>query len=80
MQGEGDYVSARRYNERTAAFVRRMSDGEEVPQQPAVSKAELARAEKEALARSKGRAEDRKDAGVMRAHVTRTAKKPARKA
>lgn len=69
VQGEGDYESARKYNERTRAFVKRMASGEVQAPRDTVSKSDLQAAEKKALARSKGRAGDRADARAMTAKV-----------
>ncbi len=66
VQGEGDYVSARKYNQQTEAFVKRMAAGA-VPAATGKppSEAEMVDAEKKGLARSRGRAGDRADARVM---------------
>lgn len=70
VQGEGDYESARKYNERTRAFVQRMAAGKlPAPKDATVSQAELTAAEKKALARSRGRAGDKADARAMTAKV-----------
>jgi len=69
VQGEGDYESARKYNERTRAFVKRMASGQVQAPRDTVSQSELKAAEKKALARSKGRAGDRADARAMTAKV-----------
>lgn len=69
VQGEGDYESARKYNERTRAFVKRMASGEVQAPRDTVSKSDLQAAEKKALARSKGRAGDQADARAMTAKV-----------
>lgn len=71
VQGEGDYVSARKYNERTRAFVERTSGGK-VPASKAAkaTPAELQAAEKQALARSRGKGGDKADAALMKEAVT----------
>jgi len=75
VQGEGDYESARKYNERTRAFVKKMANGM-VPgstgtkaKDAKVSEADLKAAEKAALARSRGRAGDKADARIMTANI-----------
>ena len=68
VQGEGDYASARKYNQRTREFVARQGDAPPPPSKAGrATRAELAAAEKAALARSKGRAGDQADAKSMAA-------------
>lgn len=75
VQGEGDYDSARKYNDRTRAFVQRMAAGKVPDQKDAkFSEADLKAAEKVALARSRGRAGDTADARIMKENIAASAK------
>ena len=67
IQGEGDYESARRYDEETKRFVEeKTKDGK--PLQGDASKAsdELTPEEREALARAKSGSQDKRDADALR--------------
>lgn len=76
VQGEGDYASARRYNRRTREFVANQGDKPPPPSKAArATPAELAAAEKKALARSRGQAGDRADARAMRGEVAAATQK-----
>lgn len=77
VQVEGDYISARKYNERTRAFVDQMEgDGKPAVSGKAPDAADLEAAEKKALARSRGREGDRADASAMKSHVLAADRKP----
>ena len=67
VQGEGDYESARRYDEETKRFVEEKTKGGKTIKGSA-SKAsdKLTPEEKEALARAKSGSEDQSDADAMR--------------
>ncbi len=67
IQGEGDYESARRYDEKTRKFVKdKQAAGEEMKGSPEEASAELTDAEKEALRHAKRGDEDRRDAEALR--------------
>jgi hypothetical protein len=61
VQGEGDYESARHYNERTRKFVDK--EGEAATQGPGGGTDEAA--EREALSRAREGKQDKRDAKVM---------------
>lgn len=67
VQGEGDYESARKYNEETREFVKDQQD-KGAPMQGDAGKAEdkLTASEKEALARAKHGEQDKRDADILR--------------
>ncbi len=67
LQGEGDYRSAKRFNDRSEAFVRSHGAGL-VPspvKNPADSETELRKAEEAGKARSRGQGQDARDAQHM---------------
>ncbi|HEY3783727.1 MAG TPA: hypothetical protein VGL55_00425 [Steroidobacteraceae bacterium] len=67
VQGEGDYESARRYNEETRHFVEeKRKDGQELKGSAKEASATLTPAEQEALARARGRDQDKRDAELLR--------------
>jgi hypothetical protein len=67
VQGEGDYESARRYDEETKRFVdERTKGGKTIEGSASEASDELTPEEKEALARAKSGSEDQKDADAMR--------------
>jgi hypothetical protein len=67
VQGEGDYESARRYDEATKRFVEEKTrDGKSLEGSAAEASDELTPEEKEALARAKSGAQDKRDADVLR--------------
>lgn len=67
IQGEGDYESARRYDEKTRKFVKdKQAAGEEMKGSAQEASAELTDAEKEALRHAKRGDEDRRDAEALR--------------
>jgi hypothetical protein len=67
VQGEGDYESARRYDEATKRFVEEKTrDGKPLEGSAAEASDELTPEEKEALARAKSGAQDKRDADVLR--------------
>ncbi len=67
IQGEGDYESARRYDEKTRKFVKdKQAAGEEMKGSAQEASAELTDAEKEALRHAKRGDEDRRDADALR--------------
>ena len=67
VQGEGDYESARKYNQDTREFVKDQQD-KGAPMKGDASQAEdkLSAAEKEALARAKHGEQDKRDADLLR--------------
>lgn len=67
IQGEGDYESARRYDEETRKFVKeKQAAGEEMKGSAKEASEELTDAEKEALRRAKRGDQDRRDAESLR--------------
>lgn len=67
VQGEGDYESARRYDEETKRFVEEKTKAGK-PLEGSASEAsdELTPEEKEALARAKSVSQDQRDADALR--------------
>lgn len=67
VQGEGDYESARRYDEETKRFVEEKTKAGK-PLEGSASEAsdELTAEEKEALARAKSVGQDKRDADALR--------------
>ena len=67
VQGEGDYESARRYDEKTKRFVEEKTKAGK-PLEGSASEAsdELTPAEEEARARAKSGDQDKRDADVLR--------------
>lgn len=67
IQGEGDYESARHYDEKTKRFVEEKTKARE-PLEGSASEAsdELTPEEEKALARAKSGSEDKKDADALR--------------
>ena len=67
IQGEGDYESARRYDEKTKRFVEEKTQGGKGLEGSASEASDkLTPAEKEALSRAKSGSEDKKDADALR--------------
>ena len=67
VQGEGDYESARRYNEQTRRFVKEKTrQGESLEGSAAEASRELTPEEKAALARARRPDEDARDAEALR--------------
>ena len=67
MQGEGDYESARHYNDETKRFVdEQRKEGKEMKGSAAEASDKLTREEREALSRSKDGGQDKRDAQVLR--------------
>lgn len=67
VQGEGDYESARKYNEKTREFVKDQQDkGAELQGSAAEAQEGLTAAEQEALARAKHGEQDKRDAKLLR--------------
>ncbi|HJS90859.1 MAG TPA: hypothetical protein VJ738_12925 [Steroidobacteraceae bacterium] len=67
VQGEGDYESARRYDEKTQRFVdEKKKAGEPLEGSASEASDELTPEEKEARSRAKEPAEDRRDADALR--------------
>lgn len=67
IQGEGDYESARRYDEKTKRFVdEKTKDGEPIEGSAAEASDELTPEEREALSRAKSASEDKRDADALR--------------
>ena len=67
VQGEGDYESARRYDEETKRFVdEKTKDGKTIKGSAAEASDKLTPEEKEAPARAKSGSEAQKDAEAMR--------------
>lgn len=67
VQGEGDYESARRYDEKTKRFVdEKTKAGEPLEGSASEASDELTPAEKEARARAKSPGQDQRDAEALR--------------
>lgn len=67
VQGEGDYESARRYDEETKRFVEEKSkEGKPLEGSASQASDKLTPEEREALSRSKGGGQDKRDAEAMR--------------
>jgi hypothetical protein len=67
VQGEGDYESARRYDEETKRFVEeKTKGGKTIEGSAAEASDKLTPAEKEALKHAKSGAEDQRDADALR--------------
>src|ERR1700744_4748034 len=67
VQGEGDYESARRYDEDTKRFVdEQRKAGKDFKGSAKDASAKLTPAEKEALSHAKGTAQDKRDADLLR--------------
>ena len=67
VQGEGDYDSAKRYDEQTRKFVEeRQAHGEEMKGSAKDAQSELTASEREALRHAKAGDEDRRDADELR--------------
>ena len=66
VQGEGDYESARNYNDATRKFVdKKTKAGQELEGDAAKASDELTPAEQEALSHAKSGAQDKRDAKVL---------------
>jgi hypothetical protein len=67
VQGEGDYESARHYNDETKRFVdQARKEGKELKGSAAEASDKLTREEKEALSHAKSGSEDKRDADALR--------------
>jgi hypothetical protein len=67
VQGEGDYESARRYDEETKRFVEeKTKGGKTIKGSAAEASDKLTPEEKEGLSHAKSGSEDRKDADALR--------------
>ena len=67
VQGEGDYESARRYNEKTREFVRdKQAAGEALEASAAEASDELTAEEREVLKHAKHGEQDKRDAELLR--------------
>ncbi|HWF97772.1 MAG TPA: hypothetical protein VN691_01190 [Steroidobacteraceae bacterium] len=67
VQGEGDYESARRYDEKTKRFVdEKTRGGKPIEGSAAEASDKLTPEEQEALSRAKSGSEDKKDADALR--------------
>ena len=67
VQGEGDYESARRYNEETKQFVdEKTKGGKELKGSASQASDKLTREEQEALSHAKSGGQDERDAKVLR--------------
>ena len=67
VQGEGDYESARRYDEKTKSFVdEKTKGGKTLEGSSSEASDKLTPAEKEARARAKSGGQDKRDADVLR--------------
>jgi len=66
VQGEGDYESARHYNDETRKFVdEHTKSGKEIKGSAARASDELTPAEEEALSHAKSGSQDKRDAQVL---------------
>lgn len=67
VQGEGDYESARRYDEETKTFVEeKTKEGKPLKGDASQASDKLTPEEKEALSRAKSGSEDKRDADALR--------------
>lgn len=67
VQGEGDYESARRYDEETKRFVEeKTKQGKPLEGSASQASDELTPEEREALSRAKAGGQDKRDADAMR--------------
>jgi len=67
IQGEGDYESARDYNEETRRFVEQQKkEGKPMKGSAEDAKDELTREEREALSRARSGEQDKRDAEVLK--------------
>lgn len=67
VQGEGDYESARRYDEKTKRFVEeKTKGGKQLEGSAAEASDKLTPDEKEALSRARSGSEDKRDAEALR--------------
>jgi hypothetical protein len=67
VQGEGDYESARRYNQKTREFVKdKQAAGEDFTASAEEASDELTPAEREALQHAKHGEQDKRDAELLR--------------
>ena len=67
VQGEGDYESARRYDEKTKRFVdEKTKDGKPIEGSASEASDELTPEEREALSRAKSGDVDKRDADALR--------------
>ena len=76
VQGEGDYESARRYNARTKQFVKKAGAKATKRASGGVDEAAL----RKAKSKSKGGAQDARDAALLTRLETKRARKPAGRA
>lgn len=76
VQGEGDYESARRYNTKTRAFVKKAGKSATKRATGGVDTA----AERKAKSKSKGGTQDARDADLLRTLASRKAKKGSARA
>jgi hypothetical protein len=74
VQGEGDYESARRYNERTRTFVKKAGAKATKRATGSVDQGAL----RKAKSKSKGGGQDARDATLLRKLVTKRAKPGSR--
>ena len=67
VQGEGDYESARHYDEKTKRFVEeKTKEGKPLKGSAAEASDKLTAEEKEALSRAKSGSQDKRDADALR--------------
>jgi hypothetical protein len=67
VQGEGDYESARRYDEETKRFVdEKTKEGQPLKGDASKASDKLTPEEREALSRAKSGSEDKRDADALR--------------
>ena len=74
VQGEGDYESARRYNTRTKAFMKKAGSSATKRATGGVDEGAL----RKAKSKSKGGKQDARDEAVMRTLVSKRARKSAK--
>ena len=66
VQGEGDYESARHYNEETRKFVdEQLKSGKDIKGSAEQASEQLTAAEQEALQHAKAGAQDKRDAKIL---------------
>jgi len=76
-QGEGDYESARHYNDETKHFVdEKRREGQDMKGSTKEASATLTPEEKAALARARARDQDKRDAELLRDLEKKPAEKP----
>ena len=77
IQGEGDYESARHYNDDTKRFVdQQRREGKEMKGSAKDASDKLTPSEEEALSHAKSGGQDKRDAQVLKDQVQKDSEKP----